>query len=69
MRRSGAGRFLGAVLRLRRRCFPCLDLGVVMANDAADRRAGHRMMTRHVSYHAPDRGTFDAAVGTSGDWK
>ena len=69
MRRSGAGRFRGAVLGLRRRCFPFLDLGVVMANDAADRRAGHRMMTRHVTHHAPDRGTFDAAVSTSGDRK
>lgn len=75
MRRSGAGRFrgavlgCGAVLGLRRRGFPFLDLCVVMPNHATDRRACHRMMTRHVTHNAPNRGTFDAAVSTTGDRK
>ena len=50
-------------LRLGRRCFPFLYLFVVMPNNATDRRAGHRMMTRH----APYRGAFDTAVSTTND--
>ena len=65
---SGAGRFRGAVLGLRRR-LPFLDLCLVMPNDAPDRRAGHGMMTRDVTHNAPDRGTFDAAVSTANDRK
>jgi len=37
----------------------------VMPNNATDRRAGHRMMTRHVTHNAPYHGAFDTAVSAT----
>jgi hypothetical protein len=38
-----------------------------MSNDTTDRRTRHRMMTRHVTHNATDRGAFDTAVSTTND--
>ena len=68
MRRSGAGRFRGAVLGLRRRRLrrlPLLDLCVVMPNHATDRRARHGMMARHVTHNTADSGAFQTTAGTA----
>jgi hypothetical protein len=40
-----------------------------MPNHAAHRRAGHRMMTRHVTDNSADRGTLDTTVGIGDDGK
>jgi hypothetical protein len=40
-----------------------------MPNHAAQRRAGHRMMTRHVTDNSANRGTLDTTVGIGDDGK
>ena len=66
---SPPGRARAAILRLRRGlcCFPFLYLRLVVANDATNRGAGHRMMPRHMTYNAADRGALDTAVRARDD--
>jgi len=65
---STAARAWIAVLRLcRGLCglpFSFFYLRLVAANQATNRGTGHRMMPRHMTYHAADGGAFDAAVCT-----
>jgi hypothetical protein len=56
-RACGSGSLGG---RLRRRLF--LDLGVVVSNDATDRRARHRMMTGNVPDDTAHGGPFQTAL-------
>lgn len=65
MIRSRAGRFRGAVLRLRRSRFPFLDLCVVMANNAPGRGTYDGMMTRHMTDNATNHRTLHTTLGAA----
>ena len=71
MRRSIADGFFSTGRRLRGvlRRFPFLHRGSMMSNNAAHRRTGHRMVSRHMADSPADRSAFYTTVGIGDDGK